>query len=173
MSDLLCLRLSLSLTAVSNLDVESKLTAHYRAPWHQQRNVFHPSTRPACVEDLHRQANFSLWALHRGEAPHCRHADVKPNSWHSFSLCLSPSLSLFFWHDIENNSLISSVANFILKSRLWVKCFPLSSRYYPFNLRLLCPLVAKICDDTLVVRAAEDSVSHQMTQKQIIQGWTQ
>ncbi|XP_042372197.1 Nance-Horan syndrome protein-like, partial [Plectropomus leopardus] len=57
--------LRLSLTAVSNLDVESKLTAHYQAPWHQQRNVFHPSTRPACVVDLHRQANLSLWALHR------------------------------------------------------------------------------------------------------------
>ncbi|XP_049910956.1 actin remodeling regulator NHS isoform X2 [Epinephelus moara] len=50
---------------VSNLDVESKLTAHYQAPWHQQRNVFHPSTRPACVVDLHRQANLSLWAAHR------------------------------------------------------------------------------------------------------------
>uniref|UniRef100_A0A3B4G551 NHS actin remodeling regulator n=1 Tax=Pundamilia nyererei TaxID=303518 RepID=A0A3B4G551_9CICH len=53
---------------VSNLDVESKLTAHYQAPWHQQRNVFHPSTRPECVEELHRQAKTSLWALHRGEA---------------------------------------------------------------------------------------------------------
>ncbi|XP_071343138.1 actin remodeling regulator NHS [Trachinotus anak] len=50
---------------VSNLDVESKLTTHYQAPWHQQRNIFHPSTRPACVEELHRQANLSLWALHR------------------------------------------------------------------------------------------------------------
>lgn len=62
------LPISLSLTAVSNLDVESKLTAHYQAPWHQQRNVFHPSTRPECVEELHRQAKTSLWALHRGEA---------------------------------------------------------------------------------------------------------
>lgn len=50
---------------VSNLDVESKLTAHYQAPWHQQRNVFHPNTRPECIIELHRQANFSLWALHR------------------------------------------------------------------------------------------------------------
>ncbi|KAG8003476.1 Nance-Horan syndrome protein [Nibea albiflora] len=50
---------------VSNLDVESKLTAHYQAPWHQQRNIFHPSTRPACVEELHRQASISLWAVHR------------------------------------------------------------------------------------------------------------
>nr|XP_057929323.1 actin remodeling regulator NHS isoform X2 [Doryrhamphus excisus] len=48
---------------VSNLDVESKLTLHYRAPWHKQRNVFRPSTRPACVEELYREAN--LWVLHR------------------------------------------------------------------------------------------------------------
>ncbi|XP_026200973.1 Nance-Horan syndrome protein isoform X2 [Anabas testudineus] len=51
--------------AVSNLDVESKLTSHYQSPWHQQRNVFRPNTRPACVEELHRQANLSLWGLHR------------------------------------------------------------------------------------------------------------
>uniref|UniRef100_A0A8D3BAN2 Nance-Horan syndrome a (congenital cataracts and dental anomalies) n=1 Tax=Scophthalmus maximus TaxID=52904 RepID=A0A8D3BAN2_SCOMX len=51
--------------SVSNLDVESKLTTHYQAPWHQQRNIFHPATRPACVEELHRQASVSLWALHR------------------------------------------------------------------------------------------------------------
>ncbi|XP_056133068.1 actin remodeling regulator NHS [Lampris incognitus] len=50
---------------VSNLDVESKLTVHYQSPWHQQRNVLHPSTRPACVEELHRQAKLSLRVLHR------------------------------------------------------------------------------------------------------------
>ncbi|XP_033820891.1 actin remodeling regulator NHS isoform X1 [Periophthalmus magnuspinnatus] len=50
---------------VSNLDVESKLTTHFQAPWHQQRNVFYPNTRPECLVELHRHANFSLWALHR------------------------------------------------------------------------------------------------------------
>ncbi|PWA14400.1 hypothetical protein CCH79_00011150 [Gambusia affinis] len=50
---------------VSDLDVESKLTAHFRAPWRLQRNVLHPSTRPACVEELHRQANHSLWSLNQ------------------------------------------------------------------------------------------------------------
>ncbi|XP_038131742.1 Nance-Horan syndrome protein isoform X2 [Cyprinodon tularosa] len=50
---------------VSNLDVESKLTAHFRAPWRLQRNVLLPSTRPACVEELHRQANHSLWSLNQ------------------------------------------------------------------------------------------------------------
>ncbi|XP_076014667.1 actin remodeling regulator NHS isoform X2 [Genypterus blacodes] len=55
---------------VSNLDVESKLTTHYQSACHQHRNIFLPSTRPACVEELHRQAKLSLWALHRD--PHQR-----------------------------------------------------------------------------------------------------
>ena len=57
----------LDLTAVSNLDVESKLSVYYRAPWHQQRNIFLPATRPPCVEELHRQARQSLQALRRGD----------------------------------------------------------------------------------------------------------
>ncbi|XP_075718540.1 NHS-like protein 1 [Rhinoderma darwinii] len=45
---------------VSNLDDESKWTVHYTASWHQQENVFLPSSRPTCVEDLHRQAKVNL-----------------------------------------------------------------------------------------------------------------
>uniref|UniRef100_A0A8C8SLV5 NHS actin remodeling regulator n=1 Tax=Pelusios castaneus TaxID=367368 RepID=A0A8C8SLV5_9SAUR len=52
-------------TAVSNLDVESKLSVYYRAPWHQQRNIFLPSTRPPCVEELHCHAKQNLQALRR------------------------------------------------------------------------------------------------------------
>uniref|UniRef100_A0A8C1TNH5 NHS-like 1b n=1 Tax=Cyprinus carpio TaxID=7962 RepID=A0A8C1TNH5_CYPCA len=48
------------LEAVSNLDEEKKWTVHYTAPWHQQENVFLPGSRPACVEDLHRQAKVNL-----------------------------------------------------------------------------------------------------------------
>ncbi|XP_048842382.1 NHS-like protein 1 isoform X2 [Brienomyrus brachyistius] len=48
------------LKAVSNLDEESKWAVHYAAPWHQQENVFLPTNRPACVEDLHRQAKVNL-----------------------------------------------------------------------------------------------------------------
>ncbi|XP_004710061.2 Nance-Horan syndrome protein [Echinops telfairi] len=50
---------------VSNLDVESKLSVYYRAPWHQQRNIFVPATRPPCVEELHRHARQSMQALRR------------------------------------------------------------------------------------------------------------
>ncbi|XP_055040281.2 actin remodeling regulator NHS isoform X2 [Misgurnus anguillicaudatus] len=52
---------------VSNLDVESKLTSHYQAPWHQQHNLFHPCTRPPCLEELHRHTKFNLRALHRDQ----------------------------------------------------------------------------------------------------------
>nr|XP_012423405.1 PREDICTED: nance-Horan syndrome protein isoform X3 [Odobenus rosmarus divergens] len=51
--------------AVSTLDIESKLSVYYRAPWHQQRNIFLPATRPPCVEELHRHARQSLQALRR------------------------------------------------------------------------------------------------------------
>ncbi|XP_062940272.1 actin remodeling regulator NHS isoform X2 [Cynocephalus volans] len=50
---------------VSNLDIESKLSVYYRAPWHQQRNIFLPATRPPCVEELRRHARQSLQALRR------------------------------------------------------------------------------------------------------------
>lgn len=40
---------------------------HYTAPWHQQENVFLPSSRPPCVEDLHRQAKLNLKSVLRGE----------------------------------------------------------------------------------------------------------
>ncbi|XP_051955643.1 actin remodeling regulator NHS-like isoform X1 [Xyrauchen texanus] len=52
---------------LSNLDIESKLIGHYQAPWHLQRNVFLPSTRPTCVEELHRNAKQSLRALYRDQ----------------------------------------------------------------------------------------------------------
>uniref|UniRef100_A0A8C7X445 Nance-Horan syndrome a (congenital cataracts and dental anomalies) n=1 Tax=Oryzias sinensis TaxID=183150 RepID=A0A8C7X445_9TELE len=61
----------LSNSSVSNLDVESKLTEHFQSSWLQQRNLLNSSTRPACIEDLHRQASRSLWALNRGERPSC------------------------------------------------------------------------------------------------------
>ncbi|XP_015988167.2 NHS-like protein 1 isoform X4 [Rousettus aegyptiacus] len=50
---------------VSTLDEESRWTVHYTAPWHQQENVFLPSTRPPCVEDLHRQAKLNLKSVLR------------------------------------------------------------------------------------------------------------
>ncbi|XP_039770110.1 Nance-Horan syndrome protein isoform X1 [Ornithorhynchus anatinus] len=50
------------LDAVSNLDRESKLSVYYQSPWPLQRNIFLPTTRPPCVERLHRHARQSLRA---------------------------------------------------------------------------------------------------------------
>ncbi|XP_073430245.1 actin remodeling regulator NHS [Dendrobates tinctorius] len=50
---------------VSNLDAESKLNVYYKTSWHQQRNIFLPTTRPPCVEELHRHAKQNLRALRR------------------------------------------------------------------------------------------------------------
>ncbi|XP_072901948.1 actin remodeling regulator NHS isoform X2 [Hemitrygon akajei] len=50
---------------VSDLDRESKLTVHFRIPWHQQRDLLHPSTRPQCIEELHQCAIQKLQSRHR------------------------------------------------------------------------------------------------------------
>ncbi|XP_069492918.1 actin remodeling regulator NHS isoform X2 [Ambystoma mexicanum] len=58
---------------VSNLDAESKLSVYFQTPIHQQRNIFLPTTRPPCVEELHYYAKQNLRALrrehrHRGDS---------------------------------------------------------------------------------------------------------
>ncbi|XP_042312344.1 Nance-Horan syndrome protein isoform X2 [Sceloporus undulatus] len=65
---------------VSNLDAESKLNVYFRAPWHQQRNVFLPSTRPACVEELHHHAKQNLRALRREQRNRGDNRDQKTQS---------------------------------------------------------------------------------------------
>uniref|UniRef100_A0A6Q2ZFK8 Nance-Horan syndrome a (congenital cataracts and dental anomalies) n=1 Tax=Esox lucius TaxID=8010 RepID=A0A6Q2ZFK8_ESOLU len=50
---------------VSDLDVESKLSDHYMSPWLRQRNVFLPSTRPPCLQELHHAAKHGLSAKPR------------------------------------------------------------------------------------------------------------
>ncbi|XP_018417231.1 PREDICTED: Nance-Horan syndrome protein isoform X2 [Nanorana parkeri] len=50
---------------VSNLDAESKLSVYYKTTLHQQRNIFLPTTRPPCVEELHRHAKQNLRSTRR------------------------------------------------------------------------------------------------------------
>ncbi|XP_029904467.1 Nance-Horan syndrome protein [Myripristis murdjan] len=80
--------------AVSNLDVESKLSVHYQAPWHQQHNVFHPCTRPPCVEELHRHAQLSLRALHRDEQQRQRSTSRERNRV-TISISVAPPMPTF------------------------------------------------------------------------------
>uniref|UniRef100_A0A8C9S0S1 NHS like 1 n=1 Tax=Scleropages formosus TaxID=113540 RepID=A0A8C9S0S1_SCLFO len=69
-------------TAVSSLDEESKWTVHYTAPWHQQENVFLPGSRPACVEDLHRQAKVNLKTVLR-ECDKLRKDGIRSSQYYS------------------------------------------------------------------------------------------
>ncbi|KAM9319329.1 actin remodeling regulator NHS [Gastrophryne carolinensis] len=52
---------------VSDLDTESKLSVYYKTTLHQQRNIFLPTTRPPCVEELHRHAKQSLRSMRRDQ----------------------------------------------------------------------------------------------------------
>ncbi|XP_047436121.1 Nance-Horan syndrome protein isoform X5 [Mugil cephalus] len=80
--------------AVSNLDIESKLSAHYQAPWHQQHNVFHPCTRSPCLEELHRNAQLSLRALHRDEELRQRSTSRERNRV-TISISVAPPMPTF------------------------------------------------------------------------------
>ncbi|GAA6218832.1 Nance-Horan syndrome protein-like [Lates japonicus] len=80
--------------AVSNLDIESKLSVHYQAPWHQQHNVFHPCTRPPCLEELHRNAQLSLRALHRDEQQRQRSTSRERNRV-TISISVAPPMPTF------------------------------------------------------------------------------
>ncbi|KAF7656048.1 hypothetical protein LDENG_00046840 [Lucifuga dentata] len=79
---------------VSNLDVESKLSVHYQAPWHQHHNVFHPCTRAPCVEELHRSAQLSLRALHRDEQQRQRSTSRERNRV-TISISVAPPMPSF------------------------------------------------------------------------------
>ncbi|XP_060609431.2 NHS-like protein 1 isoform X3 [Anolis sagrei] len=78
--------------AVSNLDEESRWTVHYTAPWHQQENVFLPSSRPACVEDLHRQAKLNLKSVLR-ECDKLRRDGYRSSQYYSQGPTFSSSSS--------------------------------------------------------------------------------
>nr|XP_033792162.1 NHS-like protein 1 isoform X2 [Geotrypetes seraphini] len=79
--------------AVSNLDEEKKWTVHYTAPWHQQENVFLPSSRPPCVEDLHRQAKLNLKTVLR-ECDKLRRDGCRSSQYYSQGPTFSTSSSM-------------------------------------------------------------------------------
>ncbi|XP_029463400.1 NHS-like protein 2 isoform X2 [Rhinatrema bivittatum] len=62
--------------AGSNLDPESKKTAHSKLSWQQPVNVFLASGRPPCVEELHQEAQLNLQSLLQEEYEE-RYVDIK------------------------------------------------------------------------------------------------
>ncbi|KAM6082184.1 NHS-like protein 1 isoform 4-T4 [Chlamydotis macqueenii] len=98
---------------VSNLDEESRWTVHYTAPWHQQENVFLPSSRPPCVEDLHRQAKLNLKSVLR-ECDKLRRDGYRSSQYYSQGPTFSSSSSAICgsyqddYEEIEQKCPISS-----------------------------------------------------------------
>uniref|UniRef100_A0A8C9U3M9 NHS like 1 n=1 Tax=Serinus canaria TaxID=9135 RepID=A0A8C9U3M9_SERCA len=98
--------------AVSNLDEESRWTVHYTAPWHQQENVFLPSSRPPCVEDLHRQAKLNLKSVLR-ECDKLRRDGYRSSQYYSQGPTFSSSSSAICgsyqddYEEIEQKSPVS------------------------------------------------------------------
>ncbi|XP_039594976.1 NHS-like protein 1 isoform X3 [Polypterus senegalus] len=96
---------------VSNLEEESKWTVHYTAPWHQQENVFLPTNRPACVEDLHRQAKVNLKTVLR-ECDKLRKDGFRSSQYYSQAPTFSSSnlsdSSLSEQNDLDKKSTVSA-----------------------------------------------------------------
>ncbi|XP_078514234.1 actin remodeling regulator NHS [Lissotriton helveticus] len=76
---------------VSNLDEESKLSVYFQTPIHQQRNIFLPTTRPPCVEELHYYAKQNL----RGQRREHRHRGDNRGRRISASITVAPPFPAF------------------------------------------------------------------------------
>ncbi|XP_042616698.1 NHS-like protein 2 isoform X7 [Cyprinus carpio] len=55
-------------TTATNLDSESKRTAHFQSSWQQHVNVFGSWSRPECVQELHQEAQLNLQSLLQGDS---------------------------------------------------------------------------------------------------------
>ncbi|NWY92273.1 NHSL1 protein, partial [Loxia curvirostra] len=107
---------------VSNLDEESRWTVHYTAPWHQQENVFLPSSRPPCVEDLHRQAKLNLKSVLR-ECDKLRRDGYRSSQYYSQGPTFSSSSSAICgsyqddYEEIEQkSSLLDCISQFCISA---------------------------------------------------------
>ncbi|XP_032299159.1 NHS-like protein 1 isoform X6 [Coturnix japonica] len=109
---------------VSNLDEESRWTVHYTAPWHQQENVFLPSSRPPCVEDLHRQAKLNLKSVLR-ECDKLRRDGYRSSQYYSQGPTFSSSSSAIsgsYQDDYEEIEQKSSLLDCISQSCISACC---------------------------------------------------
>ncbi|XP_072543653.1 NHS-like protein 2 isoform X3 [Salminus brasiliensis] len=89
------------LKTTTNLDSESKRTAHFQSSWQQHVNVFGSWSRPECVQELHQEAQLNLQSLlqdfeeqlydNRVTGQTFRHPSSQSSDDTSTTLCLSPS----------------------------------------------------------------------------------
>ncbi|XP_077342885.1 NHS-like protein 1 isoform X5 [Lithobates pipiens] len=117
---------------VSNLDEENKWTVHYTSSWHQQENVFLPSSRPPCVEDLHKQAKVNLKTVLR-ECDKLRRDGYRSSQYYSQGPTFSSSPSMVctsYPEDDEEYSRKSNVLGCICQS-----CHSVCCCLVPWNIK--------------------------------------
>ncbi|NXJ67091.1 NHSL1 protein, partial [Rostratula benghalensis] len=155
---------------VSNLDEESRWTVHYTAPWHQQENVFLPSSRPPCVEDLHRQAKLNLKSVLR-ECDKLRRDGYRSSQYYSqgptFSSSSSSSSAICgsYQDDYEEIEQKSSLLDCISQS-----CASACCNLVPWSNK--CPVSSPEEEKLITIKRPKTPVSNELSDINTQTNWT-
>ncbi|NXX79955.1 NHSL1 protein, partial [Urocolius indicus] len=152
---------------VSNLDEESRWTVHYSAPWHQQENVFLPSSRPPCVEDLHRQAKLNLKSVLR-ECDKLRRDGYRSSQYYSQGPTFSSSSSAIcgsYQDDYEEIEQKSSLLDCISQS-----CLSSCCNLVPWSNK--CPVSSPEEEKLITIKRPKTPVSSELSDINTQTNWT-
>ncbi|NXW81412.1 NHSL1 protein, partial [Alopecoenas beccarii] len=152
---------------VSNLDEESRWTVHYTAPWHQQENVFLPSSRPPCVEDLHRQAKLNLKSVLR-ECDKLRRDGYRSSQYYSQGPTFSSSSSAVsgsYQDDYEEIEQKSSLLDCISQS-----CISACCNLVPWSNK--CPVSSPEEEKLITIKRPKTPVPNELSDINTQTNWT-
>ncbi|XP_075564005.1 NHS-like protein 1 [Pelecanus crispus] len=152
---------------VSNLDEESRWTVHYTAPWHQQENVFLPSSRPPCVEDLHRQAKLNLKSVLR-ECDKLRRDGYRSSQYYSQGPTFSSSSSAIcgsYQDDYEEIEQKSSLLDCISQS-----CISACCNLVPWSNK--CPVSSPEEEKLITIKRPKTPVPNELSDINTQTNWT-
>ncbi|XP_037986305.1 NHS-like protein 1 isoform X7 [Motacilla alba alba] len=153
--------------AVSNLDEESRWTVHYTAPWHQQENVFLPSSRPPCVEDLHRQAKLNLKSVLR-ECDKLRRDGYRSSQYYSQGPTFSSSSSAIcgsYQDDYEEIEQKSSLLDCISQS-----CISACCNLVPWSNK--CPVSTPEEEKLITIKRPKSPATNELSDINTQTNWT-
>ncbi|NXO79073.1 NHSL1 protein, partial [Sitta europaea] len=153
--------------SVSNLDEESRWTVHYTAPWHQQENVFLPSSRPPCVEDLHRQAKLNLKSVLR-ECDKLRRDGYRSSQYYSQGPTFSSSSSAIcgsYQDDYEEIEQKSSLLDCISQS-----CISACCNLVPWNNK--CPVSPSEEEKLIAIKRPKSPATNELSDINTQTNWT-
>ncbi|NXO97723.1 NHSL1 protein, partial [Certhia brachydactyla] len=152
---------------VSNLDEESRWSVHYTAPWHQQENVFLPSSRPPCVEDLHRQAKLNLKSVLR-ECDKLRRDGYRSSQYYSQGPTFSSSSSAIcgsYQDDYEEIEQKSSLLDCISQS-----CVSACCNLVPWNNK--CPVSPPEEEKLITIKRPKSPATNELSDINTQTNWT-